>query len=420
MSKNVKSIIVLTAISLVVALALSAINMFTSPVIEKNAAAKADGAYLEVLPEATTFATVEGEFPASVLEMKKDEGGSGFAFKLNASSSYSQSPMEMILGINNEGKITKLVITNYAETKGNKVDFETLFEGKDATTSDIVAGVTYTSNAIKDAIKAAYYVFYEYADIEKTDEQKLMDLYSKLLPYGTDKTGAFAMTSVELPEGTPDAVTAIYAPNTCVGYIITATAGDKTVAMAVNAFGKVFAIYDLDGNDLSADASLDTLKTDIAASIPSVYDTNNDKIVGQMVEVGVIGSANNAQKVDFSAVSNRVVAVYKITGGTAYIARAEGYGGVLTVCYVFNNAGQIVKYATLEQFEVAELEYMHSEFGTVIANDSYAEKIVGKNNTTLTENDVIIAGSTFTSNATKACWNDIKAAYETMNKEEVK
>ena len=46
--KNLKSVIVLTAISLVVALALSAVNMVTSPIIEKNAAAAADGAYLEV------------------------------------------------------------------------------------------------------------------------------------------------------------------------------------------------------------------------------------------------------------------------------------------------------------------------------------------------------------------------------------
>ena len=415
--KNLKSVIVLTAISLVVALALSAVNMVTSPIIEKNAAAAADGAYLEVLPEATTFSNVEGEFPETVLEMKKDEGGSGFAFKLSAKSSYSQSPMEMILGINNEGVITKLVITNYAETKGTAADFEAFFEGKDATVSDVVAGVTYTTNAIKDAIKAAYEVFYQYADIEKSDEQKLMDLYSTLLPSGTDKTGAYALTAIELPEGTPASVTAIYATNTGVGYIATATVGDKTVAMAINAYGAVSAVYDLDGNDLSADASVETLKTEIAAALPSIYEANNETVVGQMVKVGVIGSASNAQKVDFSAVSNRVVAVYKVTGGTAYVARAEGFGGVLTVCYVFNDAGEIVKYATLEQFEEAETHYLNSEFGTVIAKDDYANKIVGKTNATLTDDDVIVAGSTFTSNATKACWNDVKAAFEIMNKE---
>ena len=150
---SLKSIIVLVSICLIVGLLLSGVNSITAPIIEKNDAAAANGAYLVVLPDATTFEDVTGEFPESVIEMKKDLGGSGFAFKIQGSSSYSQSALQMILGINNEGKITKLVITNYAETKGNAADFETLFEGKDATMTDVVAGVTYTTNAIKDAVK---------------------------------------------------------------------------------------------------------------------------------------------------------------------------------------------------------------------------------------------------------------------------
>ena len=192
--KNFKSIIVLTAISLVVALALSVVNMFTAPIIEESANAAANGAYLVVLPDATNFSDVEGEFPPSVLEMKKDEGGTGFAFKLTATSSYSQSPLEMILGINNEGKITKLVITNYAETKGSAAEFEAFFEGKDAAVTDVIAGVTYSTNAIKTAIKEAYDAFYQFADIEKSDEQKLMDLYATVLPGGTGYITDIGMT----------------------------------------------------------------------------------------------------------------------------------------------------------------------------------------------------------------------------------
>ncbi len=410
-----KSIIVLVSICLIVGLLLSGVNSITAPIIEKNDAAAANGAYMVVLPNATSFEDVTGEFPESVLEMKKDVGGSGFAFKLQGSSSYSQSAMQMILGIDNEGMITKLVITNYAETKGNAADFEALFEGKDATMSDTIAGVTYTTNAIKDIVKAAYDVFYEYADIEKSDEQKLQDLYSVVMPSGKDKTGAYNLTTVEL-ENAPASITAVYAPNTGVGYIVTATDGAKTIVLGVNAYGKVNAIYDLDGNDLSADAAYDNIKAEVEAAVPSVYEANNDTIVQQMIDKEVISSAKDAKKVDFGAVSSSVVAVYEVSGGKAYVAKADGYGGVMTVCYVINNNGEIVKYATLEQHEVDEAEY-GMYFGTVIKDAAYAERFNGLTVDTVADDTLLIAGSTFTTNATKICWNDIKAAAQILNGE---
>ena len=52
-----------------------------------------------------------------------------------------------------------------------------------------------------------------------------------------------------------------------------------------------------------------------------------------------------------------------------------------------------------------------------LSDPEYANKIVGKDTNTLTDSDVLVAQSTFTSNATKACWNDIKAAAEIINGE---
>ncbi|MBQ1186571.1 MAG: FMN-binding protein [Clostridia bacterium] len=409
---SLKSIIVLVSICLVVGLLLSGVNSITAPIIEKNDSAAANGAYLVVLPNATTFEDVIGDFPETVLEMKKDAGGSGFAFKIQGSSSYSQSPLQMILGIDNEGKITKLVITNYAETKGNAADFEALFVGKDATMTDVVAGVTYTTNAIKDAVKAAYDVFFEYADIEKSDEQKLQELYGVIMPNATDKTGAFAFEAVE-SDSAPASVTGIYASKLGIGYIMTVTSGDKTLVIGVNAYGKAYVVYDIDGNDLSADASYDAAKADAEAAMASIYEANHDAIVAKMVTEGIISSAADAQKVDFSAVSSRVVAVYKVSGGLAYVAKAEGFGGLITVCYVINDAGEIVKYATLAQTEVA----YENLYGTYIAEDEYAANLTGKTVADVTDDTLLIAGSTFTTNATKLCWNDIKAAHEILNGE---
>lgn len=408
----VKSIVVLVSICLIVGLLLSGVNSITAPIIEKNDSAAANGAYLIVLPNATEFEDVTGEFPESVLEMKKDVGGSGFAFKLQSSSSYSQSPLSIILGIDNAGKITKMQIVNYAETKGAAADFEPLFEGKDATMADVVAGVTYTTNAIKAAVKDAYDVFYEYADIEKSDEQKLQELFSVVLPEGKDKTGVVTLTALAI-DGAPATITGVYEPVTKIGYVVTGVVNDVTVVMGVNAYGTITSIYDLDGKDLSGDAAYDQIKLDAASLFPSIYNQNHNDIAQKMVNAGIIASANQAKAVDFSAVSNRVVAVYQVSDGYAYVAKAEGYGGVLTVCYVINAQGDIVKYATLEQNEVAEEEY-DMFFGTVIKDADYAARFNGKTVDSFTEDTLVVAGSTFTSNATKECWKSVKAAHEIM------
>ncbi len=416
-----KSIIVLSGICLVVAILLSSVNAVTSPIIESSNKNAADAAYLEVLPEASEFETISGEFPETVKEMKKDLGGSGFAFMLQTSSSYSKAPLQMILGIDNEGKILKLVITSYNETKGKDqiASFESIFQGKDATVTDLVAGVTYTSNAIKGAVTDAYSVFYEYADIEKSDEQKLAELYDLLMPYAKDKTGSYKFESVPLPEGAKDGIVSILSPSTKLGYIVTANANDTTVAMAINAYGKVYAIYDLDGNDLSANTAYDSLKSDAEASIVSVYESNKEEILKALVSKEIISSENDAETVDFSAVSSRVVAVYKLKNGNAYVASAEGYGGLLTVCYVINSKGEIVNYATLSHSE-RDNEYAGKDYGTVVGFNSYKERFEGKDLATVDDETLLIAESTFTSTATKLCFDAVKEAYEIMNGEATK
>ena len=405
--ESLKSLIVLSCICLVVAILLSSVNAITAPIIEKSASAAADAAYLEVLPDATGFEDVTGEFPETVKEMKKDMGGTGFAFKLHTSSNYSQSPLQMILGIGNEGTITKLVITSYAETKGNAADFEALFQGKDSTVADVVAGVTFTSNAIKKAVLDAYDVYYKYADVEKSDEQKLIDLYDKLMPDTKDKSGSYTFESVQIPNSASKNITSILAPKTKIGYIMTAKADDLTVAMAINAYGKVYAIYDIDGNNLDGKTEYDAVKTDAETALTSIYEANSQNLLDLMVSKEIIKSTNEAEKVDFGSVSSRVVAVYKLKNGNAYIANADGFGGVLTVCYVINDKGEIVNYATLSQSERAN-EYAEMDYGTVISFGSYKDRFNDKTVSDFGDDDLLIAGSSFTTAATQASWKSIK------------
>ncbi|MBO5908345.1 MAG: FMN-binding protein, partial [Clostridia bacterium] len=341
---TMKSIVVLSCICLVVAILLSGVNAITDPIIKKAAANAASSAYGDVLPGASELEEITGEFPETVKKAMKDKGGKGFVFELATKNGYTKNEIAMVLGIGADGIITKLDITVYPESKGSEADFEALFAGKTADMTDVIAGTTITSNALKAAVKDAYDVYYEYAGVEKSDEQKLADLYEVLMPEAKDKSGAFSFTAVELPTDAPASITSIYKPSTEIGYLMTAKVNDLSVALALNAFGKVYAVYDLDGNDLSSDSAYDSVKTDAENAIPSIYETNNDEILDLMIKEEVISSASDAQKVDFGTVSSRVVAVYKLKNGNAYIAKADGFGGVLTVCYVINAKGEIVNY----------------------------------------------------------------------------
>ena len=68
MKENVKSVVVLTAICLVVAALLAVTNFYTAPVIEANKAAAATGSLAEVIPGATGVEEVEipADAPATV------------------------------------------------------------------------------------------------------------------------------------------------------------------------------------------------------------------------------------------------------------------------------------------------------------------------------------------------------------------
>lgn len=415
---SLKSVVVLTVICLVVALLLSTVNMITKPLIEKAEVQAADAAYFEVLPDATEFELIEtGELPASVVELKKDLGGSGYGVKLSTTSSYSQSPLVMVLGVDMSGSITKLAVVNYAETKDVGEEFFTTFEKQDSTLNDVdvVAGCTFSSNAIINAVKDAYSVIFEYGSLEKSDEQKLNDLMATIMPSAVNKNGSYEFKPVEI-ESAALGITGAYTSDNDIGYIITAEANGKKLAIGVNAFGYVYHCSDLDGNDLLNDeAYKDIIKSAENTFTPlnKENDTKNQKSVKKM-----LSDSARLELVDVKGINSSVAAVYKVTDGSikgyAIIAQTLGFGGKMRLCYILNNNGDIVKFKALSQKEESVEGF---PYGTLITEKSYISKIEEKTVDTITDEDLLVAQSTYTTNAVKLAWNDIKAAFNTLTGE---
>ena len=141
---------------------------------------------------------------------------------------------------------------------------------------------------------------------------------------------------------------------------------------------------------------------------------SSDELYSNMNAEKMLSDTATLENLTFDGISSTVVAVYKVkdvdVNGYAYIAQTVGYGGTVKVCYILNTNGDIIKAKTLSH---NESEY----FGEVIGESSYYDKINGQTVDTLTDDTFLIGRSTFTSNAMKLAWNDIKAATDIVNGE---
>ncbi len=161
MKENVKSVLVLTAICLVVAAILAVTNFFTAPVIDQNKAENIQKSIVAVMPNAAGFEEIElpENTPETVQHIYKETSGLGYVAILSTTSQYSSGDMGITVGIGADGKIFGISLTSYFESKDFGQDtYPQTYIGQDSSLDgvDIVAGVTYSSTAFKEAIADAF------------------------------------------------------------------------------------------------------------------------------------------------------------------------------------------------------------------------------------------------------------------------
>lgn len=164
----VQPILVLTIICLVVSFALAFVNNVTKPIIDDTEAAIAEAARAEVLPEADGFTQVDVDLPEGsfVTAVYKANNGAGYVFMITCNGYGGKGTMNLICGIDSEGKIVDTKTLSHAETAGlgSKVTedgFKGQFVGKDAALEgiDTISGATFSSNYYIEGITAAFEVY---------------------------------------------------------------------------------------------------------------------------------------------------------------------------------------------------------------------------------------------------------------------
>ncbi len=411
MKENVKSVVVLTAICLVVAALLAVTNFYTAPVIEANKANSANESLTIVMPDATGFEELElpADAPATVQHIYKETSGLGYVAILSTTSQYSSGEMGITMAVGADGKISGMALTSYMESKDFGQDtYPQTYIGQDSALGgvDTVAGVTYSSTAFKDAVTDCFNVLFQVADVqagEKSEEQLIGEVMPLALPGCTDSLGNCIVEEIEVPAG---ATAAYKAANGC-GYILVMPGTDGTVVCGVNAFGKV-CCYDLEGNEIEDSAAITAAETAFAP----IATENAEANVTTLAKYYPAEEGYEIAPIEALDGFTSLVGAYTITNGEtteyAFWSQPYGFGNTpLKMIMVLNENGEITAFRSLGEI-VLEAEYFGSN--PITDEAAYKEQFLGQSEATYSSDAVLVSGATFTTgSADQAATNAFEA-----------
>ena len=175
--ENIKPVLVLLCICLAATLALAGTHSVTQPLIDQNAVKAANEARALVLPEGDDYETVA----AGDLIEGVDEcciAGNGAGMTVTAHAKGFGGAVKIMVGIDANGAITGVTVTEHAETPGlgtkdMTVEYLSQYNGiteapgahiNDDANIDAVTGATITANAIYGGVHLA---LEQYAEVSK-------------------------------------------------------------------------------------------------------------------------------------------------------------------------------------------------------------------------------------------------------------
>ena len=269
---TVKGVIVPVLIVVVFIAALTGVGAYTAPIIEANGSASELEPLYEVMPDAAGFEAVTLDtVPDTVQGVYKETSGLGYVVLLSTTKGYTGDPIDLTMAVDAEGKISGIKLTQFSDSKHFGEDYPDTYLGQDSALGGVslVAGVTYSSKAFKEAVEDGFAVLTENGLVSagvKSGDQILLELLPQLFPGMANTEGVAQYTERELSGG--KLVKALDSVNG-IGIAYIALDGENNYLVLVNDSLTARA-YDTNGADVteSVNASiLDEAKTDAAANI---------------------------------------------------------------------------------------------------------------------------------------------------------
>jgi len=413
-----KSVLALVAIVLVAVLLLTGLNFITAPLIAENGSAAAFAPLYAVMPDAAGFdqlydaadpdSSALANVPASVQSIYGETGGMGYVLRLSTSEGYTKQPIEFTLAIDAEGKISGVELTAYPETKDmGKETYPQTYLGQDSTLANVslVAGVTYSSTAFKNAVADGFAALIDNGLIGagvKGDEQILTEMLADVFPGIVNPTGT---PQYEEQEIVCSYITKSLKALNDSGFALIMKNGDATYMAVCNAFGSV-KIVDVDGNEVSDDAMAAEAKAYAEANIVSHSDGDLNKVKL------LVPDASDVTAISLDGVYNSVTCAYKAEGvGYVFVSRSYGYSNEpMVIYYVIDDNGAIV---TMTADELILFKEYFTSYQ--LDESSYKAGFTGLTGDSFTGDEALISGATVSSDAIRVATEDAFAAFAAVN-----
>lgn len=413
-----KSVLALVAIVLVAVLLLTGLNFITAPLIAENGSAAAFAPLYDVMPDAAGFdqlydaadpdSSALANIPASVQSIYGETGGMGYVLRLSTSEGYTKQPIEFTLAIDADGKISGVELTAYPETKDmGKETYPQTYLGQDSTLANVslVAGVTYSSTAFKNAVADGFAALIDNGLIGagvKGDEQILTEMLADVFPGIVNPTGT---PQYEEQEIVCSYITKSLKALNDSGFALIMKNGDATYMAVCNAFGSV-KIVDVDGNEVSDDAMAAEAKAYAEANIVSHSDGDLNKVKL------LVPDASDVTAISLDGVYNSVTCAYKAEGvGYVFVSRSYGYSNEpMVIYYVIDDNGAIV---TMTADELILFKEYFTSYQ--LDESSYKAGFTGLTGDSFTGDEALISGATVSSDAIRVATEDAFTAFAAVN-----
>lgn len=413
-----KSVLALVAIVLAAVLLLTGLNFITAPLIAENGSAAAFAPLYAVMPDAAGFdqlydaadpdSSALANVPASVQSIYGETGGMGYVLRLSTSEGYTKQPIEFTLAIDAEGKISGVELTAYPETKDmGKETYPQTYLGQDSTLANVslVAGVTYSSTAFKNAVADGFAALIDNGLIGagvKGDEQILVEMLAEVYPGIVNPTGT---PQYEEQEIVCSYITKSLKALNDSGFALIMKNGDATYMAVCNAFGSV-KIVDVDGNEVSDDAMAAEAKAYAEANIVSHSDGDLNKVKL------LVPDASDVTAISLEGVYNSVTCAYKAEGvGYVFVSRSYGYSNEpMVIYYVIDDNGAIV---TMTADELILFKEYFTSYQ--LDESSYKAGFTGLTGDSFTGDEALISGATVSSDAIRVATEDAFTAFAAVN-----
>ena len=412
-----KSALAIIAIVLVAVLLLTGLNVYTAPLIANNGSAAELTPLFSVMPDAAGFELLYdaaspadsalSDVPESVQSIYGETGGMGYALRLSTSAGYTKEPIELTLAIDAEGKISGIELTAYPETKDVGEDYPQTYIGQDSTLADValVAGVTYSSSAFKNAVADGFAALVNNGLIGagvKGDEQILTEMLADVFPGIVNPTGT---PQYEEQEIVCSYITKSLKALNDSGFALIMKNGDATYMAVCNAFGSV-KIVDVEGNEVNDEAMAAEAKAYAEANLTPHSDTDLNKVKL------LVPDASDVTPISLEGVYNSVTCAYKAEGvGYVFVSRSYGYSNEpMVIYYVIDDNGAIV---TMTADELI----LFKEYFTSYQLDegSYKAGFTGLTGDSFTGDEALISGATVSSDAIRVATEDAFTAFAAVN-----